>query len=224
MQTSMKLYTHDGSGIFSIEQTKPEPLVKKESMAVKSTMHTHVGKSGRFTCTCKEPYKTLQATKHMHADDSGLFRCDTCSTAKADPEMIAPKAEKTKAEKTKGEQAKSQNAVVAPSNPKKKCSPAKRRKTVLILALTIIALTMLFPPWIHVFHTNRQHVERPAPYSFIFDPPPPRLKDYETTKIDLMRLSLQTIAILALAGIGLVTGKRDEESPNRQLTKGRSRF
>ena len=115
----MKLYTHDGSGIFSIEQTKPEPLVKKESMAVKSTMHTHVGKSGRFTCTCKEPYKTLQATKHMHADDSGLFRCDTCSTAKADPEMIAPKSEKTKAEKTKGGASKEPECCRCPKQSKK---------------------------------------------------------------------------------------------------------
>lgn len=89
------------------------------------------------------------------------------------------------------------------------------QKMVLIAGAALIAAMALFPPWTYTFQYQSTYSEEPAGYSFIASPPlpkSPRLTD--GIKIDVARLSLQALGVLALMGIGflLVSGGTRRDS------------
>lgn len=92
------------------------------------------------------------------------------------------------------------------------------QKIVICVAMLLIALMTLFPPWIRTHHTESFHSENPDVYSFIGDPP---IKTYKKSKlklpsprygikIDLPRLSCQILAVLSIMTILLTVTSKHE--------------
>ena len=71
----------------------------------------------------------------------------------------------------------------------------------------------LIPPWTNVINYQDVHLEHPAGYGFIFDPPASKLTGGNvpvSVKVDVARLLVQW-ATLALAGVGGYFSFRDRD-------------
>jgi hypothetical protein len=72
----------------------------------------------------------------------------------------------------------------------------------------------VFPPWTYTFKYQSTYSEQVAGYRFIADPPQPRSTSLtHGVKIDIVRFSLQVLAVVALTAIGLliVSHKRNSD-------------
>ena len=79
------------------------------------------------------------------------------------------------------------------------------QRKILIAGIALIATMAVFPPWTYTFRYQSTYSEEPAGYSFIADPPSPKsTRRTDGVKIDIARLSVQVVAVLALMGIGLL--------------------
>jgi hypothetical protein len=79
------------------------------------------------------------------------------------------------------------------------------QRKILIAGIALIAAMAVFPPWTYTFRYQSTYSEEPAGYSFIADPPSPKsTRRTDGVKIDIARLSVQVVAVLALMGIGLL--------------------
>src|SRR4030042_6273813 len=73
------------------------------------------------------------------------------------------------------------------------------QRVVLATGMLIVALSILFPPWVYTFQIQGiKQVTIPAGYYSIFSPPPPRQAGYlHGVRVDHSRLIIQTIAIIS---------------------------
>lgn len=79
-------------------------------------------------------------------------------------------------------------------------------------ALVLLAIMVIFPPWIYTFSNSLTHSETPAGYFFIASPPA-KARDhvFHGVKLDTARLSVQFIGTLTALGLGLLlTAKRKD--------------
>jgi len=79
-----------------------------------------------------------------------------------------------------------------------------KQKNIYIIVITLIIIMCLFPPWIKTYKFKNIYSEKPAGYSFIFSPPDPTVNSRRGVELDLERLSIQFIAVVALLGLGLL--------------------
>jgi hypothetical protein len=91
---------------------------------------------------------------------------------------------------------------------------SKQRK-VFVLGLLLIVGSCLFPPWIKTYSNKSTYSEFPVGYSFIAEPPSSTLRI--GVKIDIDRLILQLIAVMALSGVGIVAFR--EKAANKKINK-----
>jgi hypothetical protein len=90
---------------------------------------------------------------------------------------------------------------------------SKQRK-VFVFGLLLTVGICLFPPWIQTFSYKSTYSESPLGYSFIAEPPSPiSFRHQYGVKIDIERLILQLIAVMALSGIGIVASR--EKAANK---------
>ena len=85
------------------------------------------------------------------------------------------------------------------------------QKLVLLIGMILIITMTLFPPWTYTFKYKTAYSEKPAGYSFINSPPPPKsTRAIDGVKIDIVRLSVQAFAVIIVMGIGFVifSGKK----------------
>jgi len=77
----------------------------------------------------------------------------------------------------------------------------KRRKLVIV-ALSAVVLMGMFPPWTYAFTNQYADSKRPAGYSFILTPPPPRIDvPVHGVVLDVSRLFVQWSIVLGIAGV-----------------------
>jgi hypothetical protein len=94
---------------------------------------------------------------------------------------------------------------------------SKQRK-VFVLGLLLIIGICLFPPWIQTFSYKSTYSESSLGYGFIAKPPSPiSLKRQYGVKIDIERLILQLVAVMALSGIGIIAFR--EKAANKKINK-----
>lgn len=69
----------------------------------------------------------------------------------------------------------------------------------------ILFLVCMFPPWVRTIHRENERGSLPLGYAPVFMPPVTKVSEAPcfATGIDLVRLSLEALALSALLGIGL---------------------
>ncbi len=91
------------------------------------------------------------------------------------------------------------------------------QKIILSAGAALIVVMALFPPWMYTFSGQSIYSDEPAGYSFIASPPE-RSYRYSPlvsgVKLDAVRLSVQSLGVLALTAIGLLvfSGRSDDDS------------
>jgi len=80
-----------------------------------------------------------------------------------------------------------------------------KQKKVILVAVAVIILMSLFPPWVHITYSRVGPLSYPRGYGFVFLPPATTkaYTSYDSPGIDFSRLFLQWF-IVALAAGGLV--------------------
>ncbi len=76
------------------------------------------------------------------------------------------------------------------------------QRKIISIALIIIILVGVFPPWKQSIRTPQLQLEKPLGYGFIFHPP--RLSDdyyAYSVSIDFSRLFLQWVVVILVAGL-----------------------
>ncbi len=84
-------------------------------------------------------------------------------------------------------------------------------RILLIVGLTAIGLSGLFPPWASTYHGSSMKSTSPGGRSLLFFPPPSRSR-YEGRRIDYGRLGLEWVVIGVLTGVGCLAFGRPESS------------
>jgi len=82
---------------------------------------------------------------------------------------------------------------------------------ILIMSTVIFIVMGLFPPWTYTHDNRSMHIEKPAGYGFIMEPPEPEESNYRYgIKVDTSRLAIQWLMLIVLSGSALIlTKKRD---------------
>ena len=83
----------------------------------------------------------------------------------------------------------------------------RKQRIVLIIALVVLGVSALFPPW--RFTLKGQPWGR-GTYGFVLDPPHGSSREV-VVGIDLARLTAQWVAILAFAGVGICALHRTDK-------------
>jgi len=73
------------------------------------------------------------------------------------------------------------------------------QRKIISIALIILILIGVFPPWKQFFKTAKYQHEKPLGYGFIFYPPSPSDSAYSVS-IDFSRLFLQWVVVILVAG------------------------
>jgi hypothetical protein len=82
-----------------------------------------------------------------------------------------------------------------------------KNKRIVAAAIFLFLLATFFPPWLYTIRGGRGiHITSPAGYSCIFLPP----KQFYGAQIDTVRLGLEWLAILALAGTAWFLLRNDQ--------------
>jgi len=81
-------------------------------------------------------------------------------------------------------------------------------KIILLVGLLAISMACAFPPWILTADAEGDgggHIRKPAGCSFVFSPPAPERSDvHYGVVLDLERLTIEIIIIVATASAGLL--------------------
>jgi len=85
-----------------------------------------------------------------------------------------------------------------------------KRLVIMWVAIGIIVLMCLFPPWIYHRAAYNQLFEIKGPYHLIFSPPYRRDEAYLLVKLDWPRL-LIPIGIVAILAVGLIVTIKDRK-------------
>ncbi len=93
------------------------------------------------------------------------------------------------------------------------------QRFLLGLGVVLFVLMGLIPPWIYTFAYSgaTTHIEKPAGYFLIIDPPKPETNRYtEGVRIDFSRLLLQWIIVAAATGLSIFLARGPEEGHKSQ--------
>ena len=90
-----------------------------------------------------------------------------------------------------------------------KATVNKRQKVILCIAMALIVLMLLLPPWCIKYTTSGGVVIRPCGYALLFVPP--RASGRGSPRIDFSRLVVQAIIVLVVAGTLLFLFKEPQE-------------
>lgn len=87
-------------------------------------------------------------------------------------------------------------------------------RILLIVGLTAIGLSGLFPPWAYTYQRANANMEStsPAGRSLLFFPPSSSRGGYQGRRIDYGRLGLEWVVIGVLTGVGCLAFGRSESS------------
>ena len=81
-----------------------------------------------------------------------------------------------------------------------------RRKIIISIALVVIILMGLFPPWVEKLKTKDLQLERPLGYGFISSPP--ETDHPYSLSIDFSRLFLQWAVVILVTGLCIFLSKK----------------
>ena len=86
-----------------------------------------------------------------------------------------------------------------------------RQIKIVIISTLIFIIMGLFPPWTYTHDNRSMHIENPAGYGFIIEPPESKGDSYrDGIKLDVSRLTIQWLMLIVLSGSALfLTKKRD---------------
>ena len=103
----------------------------------------------------------------------------------------------------------------------------RNQKTVVVLALAIIFIMGIYPPWERIVKIDNFYSIRSIGYHFLFMPPEERHRRYNVT-VDLQRLYLQGFLVV-VAGTSVIVffgrgnvSRRKDKKPTRELRKKES--
>lgn len=103
----------------------------------------------------------------------------------------------------------------------------RNQKTVVVLALAIIFIMGIYPPWERIVKIDNFYSIRSIGYHFLFMPPEERHRRYNVT-VDLQRLFLQWFlvvvagtSVIVFFGRGNVSRRKDKKH-TRELRKKES--
>ncbi len=83
------------------------------------------------------------------------------------------------------------------------------QRKIVIAATAIFIVMDLFPPWTYTLKFQSFYHEKPAGYTLILDPPRPEVDSIGYgVRIDLSRLFLQWLILVAAAWGGIMLAKR----------------
>jgi len=78
------------------------------------------------------------------------------------------------------------------------------QKKLIVIGIALFILMSLFPPWTYTYKYESIYSEEPTGYGFIFSPPNKKLPyAVHGIKIDMSRLFIQWVIVLAATGIGI---------------------
>jgi hypothetical protein len=81
------------------------------------------------------------------------------------------------------------------------------QRKIISMALILIILMGVFPPWKQSFKTDQWQHEKPTGYGFIFHPPNPTESAYSLS-LDFSRLFLQWGVVILVAGLFCFINKK----------------
>jgi hypothetical protein len=81
------------------------------------------------------------------------------------------------------------------------------RKKIISIAVVIIILMGVFPPWVEKFKMKDFQLERPLGYAFIFSPPETTNNAYGLS-IDFSRLFLQWVVAILVVGLFIFVSRK----------------
>jgi hypothetical protein len=88
----------------------------------------------------------------------------------------------------------------------------KSQKTILVVGLLLLGLMCLFPPWLETLDVRSIHTEKPLGYYFVFSPPKELVFPHSIV-LDMNRLVVQCVAVVALALLMLILAKHKWRNP-----------
>lgn len=88
-----------------------------------------------------------------------------------------------------------------------------KQQKIVIVGIVLFALMGLFPPWTYTVDAQAIHRERPAGYTLIISPPEPEEKAIAFgVKIDISRLVIQWLVLVAATGLGVIATRSHDKN------------
>jgi uncharacterized membrane protein SpoIIM required for sporulation len=93
----------------------------------------------------------------------------------------------------------------------------KRQQIIITVGITLFILMGLFPPWKYTLSAPSLYRERPAGYALIFfSPKPEKNAEAYGVKIDISRLVIQWIVLIAVIGFGIFIMKDGQQAHSQE--------
>lgn len=89
----------------------------------------------------------------------------------------------------------------------------QKHRKILLSGILVIVLMGLYPPWLYTRSHAFSYSEIPAGYSFILSAPKPEYSSSEYgVKIDIPRLFIQWVLVVAAMGAVILFVKKEEKN------------